>query len=199
VPRAVVDDHRKSSPVGRTGSGGFSLVELMVVLVIIGMMATVATISWQYVLPNQRFNTGIRNLSKHLADTRSKAIAFSRKFEFHYHIDENRYWVETPYRPEGGFAISDDEPRRDIYITNLEDKYGIEIVSVTIDDRVFTDGEVEVHFDPLGAGAGHRIVLNRNINENDNLYTLEVFPLTGEIRLHEDELRPRIAAESDFD
>jgi len=58
---------------------------------------------------------------------------------------------------------------------------------------------VYVRFDPLGAGSGHRIVLQRLINENENPYTIEVLPLTGEIRVQEGVLPPRIAEERDFD
>ncbi len=171
----------------------------MVVLVIIGMMATVAMLSWQNVLPNQQFNTAIRNLSEHLYDTRSKAIAFSRRFEIHYDLDTDEYWVVSPYRRDGGgFAVSDDEERRIIYLTDLSES-GIDLTTITIDDKDYHSGPVYVRFDPLGAGSGHRIVLQRRINQNENPYTLEVLPLTGEIRLHEGVLPPRIAEERDFD
>jgi prepilin-type N-terminal cleavage/methylation domain-containing protein len=199
TPASTVTDHPFRAALLRYRRTGFSLVELMVVLVIIGMMVTVAMVSWQYILPNQQFNTAIRNLSEHLADTRSKAIAFSRRFEIHYDLDTDEYWVVTPYRRDGGgFAVADDEERRIIYDTKLAES-GIDLKTITIDDRDYHDGEVFVRFDPLGAGSGHRIVLDRMINDQPNPYTIEVLPLTGDIRVHEGILPKRIAEERDFD
>ncbi|MEW6072345.1 MAG: prepilin-type N-terminal cleavage/methylation domain-containing protein [Planctomycetota bacterium] len=182
-----------------TGAAGFSIVELMVVLVILGLMATVVSLSWQAVLPRQQFFTAIRNLSEHLADTRSKAIAFSREFQIHYNLDEDWYAVRTPYRLDGtGVAISDEEERRWIHRTALGESK-IDLLEVDVDDRDFHDGQVFVRFDPLGASSGHRIVLTHDLNGVLLTYTIDVLPLTGEIRVTEGVLPREIVEERDFD
>jgi prepilin-type N-terminal cleavage/methylation domain-containing protein len=176
---------------------GFSLIELMVVIVIIGMMTSVAVISWRVLLPNQQMNTAIRNLSEALHDTRSKAIAYNREFEIHYQIDEDRYWVVTPYRRfDGGFAVSEDEERLFSHETDLFDS-GIDILEIIIDDKEYRDGEVYVRFDPLGAASNHTILLEQTMFERS--FTVEVLPLTGEIRFHDGIWEREIAEERDFD
>jgi len=186
----------RATLTGRPAHRGFSLVELMVVLIIIGLIVTVSMISWQALLPNQQFNTGIRNLSERLHDTRSKAIAFNRAFEVHYDIDEDVYYVRTPYSIDGGFAVSDEDIRRDIHYTNLVES-GIDLQTITIDDKEYTDGKVYVRFDPLGASAYHTIRLEQVQFERE--FTLEVLPLTGEIRFHEQGfIRREPADDNDF-
>ncbi len=148
-------------------------------------------------MPDQQLNTAIRNLSETLVDTRSKAIAFNHEFEIHYDIDEDRYWVRTPYRRfDGGFAVAEDEERLFSHETNLADA-GIDIQEIVIDDRPYRDGEVYVRFDPLGAASNHTILLEQTVFERP--YTLEVLPLTGEIRFHDGEWHRDIADERDFD
>jgi len=181
----------------RAGRSAFTLVELMVVVVIIGLIGGVAVLSLDNVLPGQALNTAIDNLSDALYGARNEAIARSRKFEIHYQIDDDEYWIETPYRADGeGLVRSDEEARRLINRTSLAKKQ-IQIVSVTIDEKVYYDGEVEVRFDPLGATSHHTVVLEHGVREET--YTVEVMPLTGDIRFHEGYWKRPEVDEGDFD
>jgi len=167
----------------RSAQAGFTLVELMVVVVIIGLIGGVAVTSWVSVLPNQQFNTAIRNLSEVLYGTRSDAIARNREFRIRYDIDEDTYAVRTPFAPGGGFAVTDEDVDHAwMHETDLKEA-GIDIVEIIVDDKVFTDGKVEVWFQPLGFSSHHVIQLRQPAMDRD--FTLEVLPLTGEIRMHD--------------
>ena len=162
---------------------GFSLIELLGVCIILGMLATVVVVSWQALLPGTRLNAAVRNLSERLAGARSEAIARNATFEIYYDLDLERYWVRTPYRIGGGKATAyQDEERAIMDLTNL-DEAGVALHSVKIDGELYRDGQVFVRFDPLGASSAHTIVLYQEIF--DSYFTLEVLPLTGEIRFHE--------------
>lgn len=174
---------------------GFSLVELLAVLLILGMIGTIATVSWQALLPNQQLNSAVRNLSEVIYGTRSEAISRNRPFEIHYDVERERYWVRTPYRPGGGFAESEEEEHLLTSETNLK-LNGVSIVEVRIDDAIVSEGTAYVRFDPLGAASNHAILLRHDIFEN--FFTLEVLPLTGEIRFHEGDVRREPAEENDF-
>ncbi|HED65509.1 MAG TPA: type II secretion system protein GspH [Planctomycetes bacterium] len=176
---------------------GFTLIELMVVLVIMGLMSGIALVSWQALLPNQEFNSAVRKLSDTLNATRSEAIARNREFRIYYQIDDDSYRVRTPFLDGGGIAYGDtDEGRLWTNHVGLGD-LGIDIVSVTIDDETYTDGEVYVRFDPLGASSYHRVVLRQEIFDRD--FTIEVLPLTGDIRFHDGVFVREIADDSDFE
>lgn len=179
----------------RSQRAAFTLVELLVVLIIIGMISGVAVLSWQALVPNQQLNTAVRNLSEVIYGTRSEAIARNREFQIHYDLDNDAYRVRTPYRVGGGFAVADDEERLWINATNLA-KEGISIREITIDEQTYADGQVLVRFDPLGASSGHTIVLQQEIF--DRILTIEVLPLTGEIRFHDGYFEREPAAEEDF-
>lgn len=183
-------------PARPSSSAGFTLVELMVVLIIIGLIGGVAVTSWATMMPNQQFNTAVRNLSEVLHETRSNAIARNREFRIRYDLDEETYAVRTPFAPGGGFATSeDDEDRIWIHETDLKES-GIDLVRVVLDDHTYTDGKVEVYFQPLGASAYHVIELAQTVFERE--FTLEVLPLTGEIRMHDGFFEREPVDEGDF-
>jgi prepilin-type N-terminal cleavage/methylation domain-containing protein len=177
--------------------GGFSLIELMAVILIIGLIGTVAMVAWQALLPGAKVNSAIRNLSEVLASARSEAIARNAEFEIYYDLDQERYWVRTPYLVGGGLANSAAEDQRAIRDeTSLADA-GLQIVQVKIDDEPYVDGQVFVRFDALGASSAHTVVLYHKLF--DATYTLEVLPLTGEVRVHDGLYERSVPHHGDFD
>jgi Tfp pilus assembly protein FimT len=168
----------------------------MVVVVIIGLVGGVALSSWASMLPYQRFNTAVRNLSEVLYDTRSRAIAQNREYRIQYDLDEDTYRVRTPFKLDGGFATTEtDDERLWIRATDLGDM-DIDLVQITVDDRKYTDGRVEVYFQALGASAYHTIYMQQKLFERE--FTLELLPLTGEVRLHDGLFEREPVDEGDF-
>jgi prepilin-type N-terminal cleavage/methylation domain-containing protein len=180
--------------------GGFSLVELLVALLILGMIAGIVTLSWEAILPSTRLESDVRALSARLHGARSDAIARNAEFWLLYDIDGDNYWVQAPYDAEGRIVPMDqahrDEPVR-AHRTQLRD--GVRLVEVTIDGRTYTDsvgGFPYVRFDPLGASSDHTVVLHQA--SFDRYYTIEVLGLTGQIRFHEGHYRPEPPTDADF-
>jgi prepilin-type N-terminal cleavage/methylation domain-containing protein len=176
-----------------TARHGYTLVELLAVIVILSMTAGAVMVSWEAMLPNQRLNSDVRDLTARLYAARSDSIARSAQFRMHYQIDENRYWVTTPFRLGGGLAAADEERMR-IDLTKLRD--GVEIASVTIDGVDYTDGEVFVRFDPLGGCNDHTVVLYQRPFER--YFTIEVLGLTGLIHFHDGIFTRDLARDEDF-
>jgi Tfp pilus assembly protein FimT len=168
----------------------------MVVIIIIGLIGGVAVASWASMMPNQQFNTAVRNLSEVLYETRSNAIARNREFLIRYDLDADSYRVRTPFKLGGGFATTeDDEDRLWIGETDLAAE-GIDLVRITVDDQAFTDGEVEIYFRPSGTSSHHVIELEQPALDRE--FTLEVLPLTGEIRMHDGFFERQPVDEGDF-
>ena len=185
------------SPAPRSRArSGFTLVELMVVVIVLGLIGGVAVTSWASMLPNQQFNSAIRELSEVLYGTRSEAIARNREYRIQYDLDQDAYRVRTPFQPGGGFATSEEEA--DHLWANETDlkESGIDLLQVTVDGQTYTDGRVEVYFLPLGGSAYHIVQLRQSLFERD--FTLEVLPLTGEIRMHDGLFEREAADEGDF-
>ena len=183
---------------------GYTLIELMVVIMIVGMGAGVVAISWDAIIPGERLNSDVRALAARLHGTRSDAIARSAEFKIFYDLDHNRYWVQTPYRQGGGRAYEDDEKVivEDTWLSgNAYDRdpapSHVAIHSVTIDGVRHDHGVVYVRFDPLGASSDHYIVLRQALF--DRYFTIEVLALTGVIKFHDGVFVREEAADSDFD
>lgn len=152
------------------------------VIAILGLVSGIAWLSWQALVPNQQLNTAVRKLSDVLYGTRAEAIARNREFRIMYDLDEETYFVRTPYAIGGGYALSEEEPHLTVDAADLKEA-GLTIESVTIDDRTYEEGLAYVRFDPLGASSYHVIVLRQEIF--DRSFTIEVLPITGEIRFHD--------------
>ena len=83
---------------------GFTMVELMVVIVIIGMMTMVVSPSIESMLPGERLNTTIRNLSADLRSIRSEAISRGVEFRLIYDLDNEGYCWSTPFSLDEGLV-----------------------------------------------------------------------------------------------
>ena len=174
---------------------GYTLIELMVVIIILGMVATLVLVSWESIVPNQRLNSDVRALAAHLHGTRNDAIARSATFQVVYDLEGERYWIETPFRAEGGGFAAADEERLVVEVTELGD--GVTFESVTLNGETFENGLVYVAFDARGSSCHHLVVLRQEMF--DRYFTIEVIGLTGLIKFHDGVWEREPVEEGDFD
>ena len=163
-------------------------------LVVMALIAGVAAISWQATLPRAQLNSSVRELSDVLHGARADAIARNLEYRILYDIDNDRYWVETPFSIEGGLALGDEE-RAIAFQSDL--KESVAFNKITIDGEDYIDGIVHVRFDPLGASSDHTVVLYQELF--DRYFTIEVLALTGLIRFHDDFFEREEPRDGDFD
>ncbi|MEO0649904.1 MAG: prepilin-type N-terminal cleavage/methylation domain-containing protein [Planctomycetota bacterium] len=173
---------------------GFSIVELLVVVVILGMVAGVATVSSMSILPSTALSKDVRTLGGRISGARSDAISRNLEFQIVYNIDESKYWVRPPFNQEGRLEPREEE-RAILFETRLSD--GIRFAEITIDGEAYNDGLVKVRFDPLGASNDHTILLHQKTL--DRYHTIEVLALTGLLRFHDGVFEREIVDDGDFD
>lgn len=179
----------------RRGSAraGFSLAEMMGVILVIAIIATIVTVNWNAILPKAELHSAVREISSTLSGTRSEAIARNSEYQIQYDLDNGRFRVVTPFRLDGGLAVADQE-RRALSWTVLPKS--VQFQSVTIDGKEYTRGIAYVRFDPIGSASTHSIILKQT--PYDNRYTIEVQGLLGLIDYYEGVHARQPAEENDF-
>jgi prepilin-type N-terminal cleavage/methylation domain-containing protein len=184
---------RKGLP--RRTRAGFSLAELLTVIVILGLIATVVTVNWRAILPKSELHSAVRNISEDLSSTRSEAIGRNAEFRVQYDLERRAWRVVTPFKQDGsGSMAQTDEERLALPWKVLPDS--IKFLRIDIDGVSYSKGQCFVRFDALGASSGHTLVLVQQ--PENNIYTIEVLGLTGLISFYEGTFVREPPKETDF-
>jgi type II secretion system protein H len=180
----------RRSPRARAG---FSLIEVLAVILVMGLIATLVTINWRAILPRTELHSAVRELHSTLQGARSDAIARNAPFTIEYDLEQHRYRMVTPFRADGRMAV---EPAERVALSWRPLPHSVRFQSLTIDENVYEKGLVYVQYDALGSVAGHVIVLAQP--EYENHYTLEVHGLLGLVEYHDGVYRRDKPTEEEF-
>ena len=145
---------------------GFSLVELIVVMVLIAVLAGIGAAAISSGLPGQQLRGAAREMAVELRFARAQAIATGREQTFEINVADKR-WISAGKR-EG--TLPDD----------------IEIVATTAREEQPERETAVIRFFPDGASTGGRVVLKHG----DAAWRIDVGWLTGEVTLTRGEGRP---------
>ncbi len=181
-----------------SGRAGFSLVELMVVVMIISLMTYSVSISFDSLVPGERLNTSVRELAATLREARREATNRNMEFFVEYDLDENRYRTITPFVKGGGVFIPgfhNEDERLLARWSALKEGVVFERISVAGQDQ--NKGSAIVRFDPSGAASSHYVMVSQP--SFDNLFTVEVMALTGLIKFHDGLFEREQPEDDDFE
>jgi Tfp pilus assembly protein FimT len=169
------------------------MIEMLAVIVVLGLIATLVSINWQAILPRAELQSAVRVLASTIQGAHSEAISRNAVYKIEYDLDRHRYRVNTPFKLGGGLAAIEEDRMAQNWI-NLPES--VRFSRIQIDGVDFTRGMVFVRFDPLGAASGHIVTLVQQPYKN--FYTIEVQALTGMIDYHEGTFERVPPKEDDF-
>lgn len=162
----------------RAPHSGFTLLEMMVVLVLIGLAVGWGVIRFQAYLPRARLEGAAREIGGFLTRLRGMAVFSGRSHFLEYDLDGEAFRISRPT------TLAEQDEGAPEY---LETEWFEMPSSVTIENVQFSDrdeetrGAVRVEFTPEGEVVGHLVHLlsNEILGEDRSRYTVEVNAITG--------------------
>lgn len=133
----------------QAGNRGFTLLELVIVLFIIGLAVSVVIFSTGRLRDKTRFNEEARKISQTIKHARGIAILERKNIAFKINEDNNKYWID----------YGDDK------ITSIH----------SLPPKFTVEGKT-IFFFPKGNSSGGSLKIN---NGNGQEYEIEVDPVLG--------------------
>jgi general secretion pathway protein H len=166
----------------RSASGGFSLFELLVVILIIGLISALVTPRMTASLPGVKLKSAARAVAASLRYARSRAVSESRPYIALFDGTQKRLAVE-PVETRLD-AVGSNDIRKILDMSELQNAYEFpdEIQFDVEDTRDADEGAdlVPIFFFPGGDSTGAKIVL-RNLRRKQ--YTITVDTITGRVKI----------------
>jgi prepilin-type N-terminal cleavage/methylation domain-containing protein len=169
------------------GRGGFTLVELMIVVVIVGLMAGLAVTRMDFLVPKYRLRGAAREVAGAFKQARSRAVGTGKDVYVELDLPRGQYWilVAFPKPAEPGEAV---DPKALEYQPMQQQTLpdGVRFVDAIqgAKDRVET-GRARLKVSPFGSSM-HMIVNLKNTDDRE--MALRMNGLTGAVTFHEGRL-----------
>ncbi len=180
---------------GGSARGGFTLIELMAVVLIIGMLMTTFTVRLDALLPATRGEEAGRMIIGTLDQARLAAISYGREYAVQFDLDGNRYRSLSPFDEEGRLA-RDPEDRQAAPWQELPS--GVRIAAIFDHNEEITDsGVYEIRFHSLGGADEIYLQLVNDAAEGAAL-TVHLQALTGQARVLRGAWEPVPVTEDDL-
>lgn len=172
---AVARGHRGGWRATTAESRGFTFIELMVVVAIMGLLLGFVVLRLDDMVPSSRLSAAARQVASHVGMARGEAVAAGKVHAIAYDLTRQQYAVLTPPDPEeveaGRYKADELLPLEWETLPS-----GVTLVDVDLGDRALSSGLLTLRFTPLGTATPHAVHL-KNVDGGE--MTVVVNPLTG--------------------
>ncbi len=163
--------------------GGFTLMELLLVLVVIGLIAGVAMPRIERLSPLYSLRAAAREIGSNLEYLRSQCIFQRTAFGMRYDIPRAGYYFILPPEADGEDLPLDEWPTTSF--TRLPALVSIRAV-VLADNSAFNGSDVvDVMLEPLGVAGSHVVILE---DTEGHVLSMKFNALTGTVDFYSEEV-----------
>lgn len=172
--------------MGQDVRRGFTLIELMLVCVIIGVMVGLAVTRLDLLVPKYRMRAAARDVSSVLRQGKARAAAQGKDVYFEADLSQGRYWLLAPFPKEDPTDPRPVESRplqyEAVFVRQLPDD--VHFVEAILGDKErATAGRIRVRLSAFGASS--HVILNMT-NTDKATISLKMNGFTGLISYHDD-------------
>lgn len=158
-------------PHREDGSAGFTLLELMAVLVVVSLAAGLAMPSISTGLQRWRLHTAVRELNTMIKFTRTQAVANRQAFQLVLDRSRNLYWLDRQN------ASLDAERAHEKGIRLIALPTGVRFGEVKLGGLEATDSQLGMLFSPYGTTTGSSVQV---VDERGHGYHIVLDQVTGQ-------------------
>lgn len=169
--------------------GGFTLIELALVVVILGVAMTVVLLNLDGLVPSEQIKSAASAIANRLELARSEAAGKGVNYAMVYDLDNQEYWILAPVRAErarmqqGARYDEENEVREQRFIGRLPSD--VRFRDVQLGENVKkTRGKVTIEITPLGTASGH--IVNIYNEKTQQRMAIELNALTALVTYHTD-------------
>lgn len=162
----------------RRRRAGFTLIELVLVVIIVGLMALLAATRMEFLVPKYRLRGAAREVASTFKQARGKAVGSGKDVYVEFDLSQSRYWLLVAFprerQAEDAPVVYEYQPT---FGRTLPD--GVQFVDVLQGAAVRdAEGVARVRVSPFG-GSDHVIVNLRN--EEGREISLKANGFTGSV------------------
>lgn len=172
----------------------FTIIELMIACVILGVMAGLVTTNLDNFIPGARTESSVRQLGATINMLYEKSISSGRLYGLRYNVTGQYYEIRLLFL-EGEDSIDSQLADSGETAGRIYFPEGVKLAEINDDfgQSVPRDNEqMEVRFEPAGYVTPHRVHL---VDANEDEWTLEVLFLTGQVIYHRGWYEPDVTLE----
>jgi prepilin-type N-terminal cleavage/methylation domain-containing protein len=172
--------------VSRKLTSGFTLIELMVVVLIIGVMVGLSATRMDFVAPKYRLRGAARDVAAIMRQGKSRAAAQGKDVYFEGDLSQGRYWLLVPFPKEDPADTRPVESRpleyQPVFVRSLPE--GVQFVEVVLGDKEKANsGRIRVRLSAFGASS--HVIFNM-ANTDHGTIAVKVNGFTGLVSFHDE-------------
>jgi len=170
------------NPQSAVRNSGFTLIELVVVILIMGLLMGLAATKLDFMLPKYRIRAAAREVASVLKQGKARAAAQGKDVYFEVDLSQGRYWLLAAFPKQDPMADPKAVESRPLeyealFVRALPE--GVHFVDAILGDKEkASTGRVRVRLSAFGASS--HVILNL-INGDDIVISLKMNGFTGMI------------------